>query len=318
MTAPDVSATRPPEDGIWTVLRMMRWSGEYLAEKGVERGRLDAEHLLAHTLGMERLQLYLQYDRPLTPEELDGFRPLLRRRARREPLQYILGHAAFRELELVVDTRVLIPRPETEVLVQEVLDWAASTGEEEMTAVDVGTGSGAIALSLAREGPFRRVVATDASRDALAVAAVNVADAEMEEVVELRHGGLFEPLDAGERFQVVVSNPPYVGEVEEGELEPEVVEWEPRDALFAGPDGLAVLRALVAGAAAHLEDGGLLALELGAGQAGPVTAAVEEAGGWDDVRVRKDLAGRERVLLARRPHPAGAAVPQTTFENENR
>lgn len=318
MTAPEPSATRPPEDGVWTVLRMMRWSGAYLEEKGVERGRLDAEHLLAHALETERLQLYLQYDRPLTASELDRFRPLLRRRARREPLQYILGVAAFRELDLTVDPRVLIPRPETEVLVQEVLDWAADAATAGMTALDVGTGSGAIALSLALEGPFQRVVATDASAEALEVAAENAAARGLEDRVELRHGALFEPLEPGERFHVVVSNPPYVGEVEAAELEPEVTEWEPREALFAGPDGLAVLRALVARAGEHLEEGGLLALELGAGQAGPVVAAVEEAGGWDDIRVRKDLAGRERVLLARRPHPAGAGARETTFDNETR
>lgn len=318
MTA-DPTPTRPPEDGAWTVLRMMRWSGEYLEGKGIERGRLDAEHLLAHALGLERLQLYLQYDRPLTPEELDRFRPLLRRRARREPLQYILGRAAFRELDLAVDPRVLVPRPETEVLVQEVLDWAAGAGRSGLTALDVGTGSGAIALSLALEGPFVRVVATDASDEALEVARENAVDAGVADRVELRRGSLFEPLGAEERFDVVVSNPPYVAEGDAETLEPEVAEWEPAGALFAGPDGLAVLRALVADAGAHLEDGGLLALELGVGQAGPLTAAVEEVGGWDDVRIRKDLAGRERVLLARRSAATGARISgEAGFENETR
>jgi release factor glutamine methyltransferase len=152
---------------------MMKWSGEYLDGKGVERGRLDAEHLLAHALGTARLQLYLQYDRPLTAEELDRFRPLLRRRAGREPLQYILGRAAFRELDLFVDRRVLVPRPETEVLVEEVLAWTRSVKAAGLTALDLGTGSGAIALALASEGPFDRVVATDASEKALEVARTN-------------------------------------------------------------------------------------------------------------------------------------------------
>jgi release factor glutamine methyltransferase len=304
-------------DEVWTVLRMMRWSGEYLEEKGVDRGRLDAEHLLAHALETERLQLYLQYDRPLTRAELDRYRPLLRRRARREPLQYILGHAAFRELELAVDPRVLIPRPETEVLVQEVLDWAEGRVGEELDAVDIGTGSGAIALSLALEGPFRRVLATDASADALEVARANAEEAELADRVELRMGSLFDPLAQDERFDVVVSNPPYVAESEADDLEPEVVEWEPTGALFAGPDGLAVLRALVDGARAHLRPGGLLALEIGAGQAGPVVTAVEACGGWHDVRVRKDLAGRDRVLLARTPGSAPAGVGKPEFERQS-
>ncbi len=295
---PEVGSGRSGE--AWTVLRLMRWSGEYLEGKGVERGRLDAEHLLAHALGMPRLQLYLQFDRPLEPFELDRFRPLLRRRAEREPLQYILGRAAFRELDLVVDPRVLVPRPETEILVDEVLAWAAGRGRADLTAVDLGTGSGAIALSLVREGPFARVVATDASEEALAVAALNAREAGLEAHIELRHGSLFEPLAHGDRYDVVVSNPPYVAEAEAETLEPEVGTWEPAGALFGGPDGLSVLRSIVAGAWAFLHGGGLLALEVGASQAGQVVAAVEAEGGYDDVRVRRDLAGRQRVVMARR------------------
>ncbi|MDP2959658.1 MAG: peptide chain release factor N(5)-glutamine methyltransferase [Longimicrobiales bacterium] len=302
MTAvPDAESAARGRDGeVWTVLRLMRWSGEYLEAKGVHRGRLDAEHLLAHALGVKRLQLYLQFDRPLEREELDRFRPLLRRRAEREPLQYIVGRAAFRELDLMVDRRVLIPRPETEVLVGEVLAWAASQEREDLSAVDVGTGSGAIALSLVTEGPFARVVATDASAGALAVARHNAGMTGLGARLDFREGPLFSPLQSGEAFDVVVSNPPYVAEAEAATLEPEVGVWEPSQALFGGPDGLVVLRALVEGAEAHLRPGGLLALEVGAGQAGLVMAEVEGRSGYDDVRVRRDLAGRERVVLARR------------------
>lgn len=294
------AASRGRDGQVWTVLRLMQWSGAYLQEKGVERGRLDAEHLLAHVLGVKRLQLYLQHDRPLDREELDRFRPLLRRRAEREPLQYIVGHAAFRELELAVDRRVLIPRPETEVLVDEVLAWAAAAGRTGLTAVDVGTGSGAIGLALAHEGPFDLVVATDASPDALAVAGQNARAVGLDGRVHLREGSLFQALGAGEAFDVVVSNPPYIAEAEASALEPEVAGWEPAQALFGGPDGMAVIRALVAGAGAHLAPGGLLAMEVGAGQAGLVVAEVEATGEYEDVRVRRDLAGRERVVLATR------------------
>jgi len=161
----------PPAPDRWTILGMIRWATEYLEGKGVTEARLDAEHLLAESLGVERLQLYLQFERPLTPEELAAFKPLLLRRAAREPLQYILGRTPFREIELKTDGRALIPRPETEVLVQEVLDRTA--GRDGLSALDLGTGTGAIALSLAVEGGFDRVVATDVSAEALDLARDN-------------------------------------------------------------------------------------------------------------------------------------------------
>lgn len=306
------SGSAAPEEGEpWTVLRMIRWSGDYLEGKGVERGRLDGEHLLAHVLGLSRLQLYLQYDRPLTPDELAAYKPLLLRRAGREPLQYILGRTPFRELEVRIDRRALVPRPETERLVQAVLDRVASRVREGsdgtsggLTALDVGTGTGCIALSLAREGPFVRVVATDASEEALALARENTREAGLDGVVELVAGRLFEPVQ-GERFDVVVSNPPYVAEADRSGLEPEVAEWEPRDALFAGPDGLDVLRELVARAPDHVAPDGLLALEVGLGQADAVAGLVRATGAFEEPSVCRDLTGRPRMVLARRSRSAG-------------
>jgi len=279
---------------------MMEWSGEYLEGKGITRGRLDAEHLLADVLGLGRLELYLQFDRPLVAAELDRYRPLLKRRAKREPLQYILGRAAFRQLDLEVDERVLIPRPETEILLDEVLEWAAAHAGEHARGLDLGTGSGAIALSLVLEGPFELVVATDTSVAALEIARRNAEASGLADKVDLRLGSYFDPVAEGEVFDLVVSNPPYVAEGEAPSLEPEVREWEPGEALFAGPDGLGALRAIVAGAGSHVRPGGLLALEVGAGQAGPVVAMLEDTGEYVDVRVRRDLAGRERMVLTRR------------------
>ncbi|MEQ8330561.1 MAG: peptide chain release factor N(5)-glutamine methyltransferase [Longimicrobiales bacterium] len=304
MTGGGNGASSGGDGEVWTVLRLMRWSGTYLEEKGVERGRLDAELLLAHALDVERLQLYLQFDRPLQSAELDRFRPLLKRRAGREPLQYIVGRAGFRELHLRVDPRVLIPRPETEGLVEEVLAWAAATGRTGLSALDLGTGTGAIALSLALEGPFARVVGTDVSEGALAVARENAADVTTDGQVEFRQGSLYAPLGPHERFDVVVSNPPYIAEAEASSLQPEVGEWEPPEALYGGPDGLAIVRGIVAGAGGRLAPGGLLALEIGAGQAGPVVAEVEQTGEYEEVRVRRDLSGRERIVTARKP-PGG-------------
>lgn len=287
-----------PEDA-WTVLRLILWSSEYLKDKGVPNARLDSEHLLAHVVGVGRLQLYLEYDRPLSAEELDGFRPLLRRRAKREPLQYIVGRQPFRELDLEVDPSVLIPRSETELLVGTVLEWASSQQRDGLTVLDLGTGSGAVGLSLAFEGTFASVVATDVEGGALSVARRNRDSAGMEDRVELRLGSLFEPLGPREQFDIIVSNPPYVAESERPSLEPEVVEWEPEAALFAGPDGLDVVREIIRDAPDHLSSGGLLVLEVGEGQAGPVSRMIDETGGYDEVEVRRDYSGKERIVMAR-------------------
>ncbi len=284
----------------WTILRMILWSAEYLTEKGVEAGRLDAEWLLSTALGVDRLQLYLQYDRPFIHEEREAFMPLLRRRASREPLQYIIGRAAFRQLELKTDPRVLIPRPETEVLVQEVLDWAAAAGRTLGRVWDMGTGTGAVALSLVVEGACTTIVATDSSPDALSVAADNAERYDVSGLVEFREGSLFEPLEEGEEFDVIVSNPPYIAEGEKGELQPEVRDWEPPEALFAGEDGLDVIRPLVAGAPEHLLAGGLLALECGLGQAERIATDLNGTGAFAAVRIRPDLTGRPRFVIAER------------------
>lgn len=291
MTA-DASA-RP--DATWTVMKLIRWSGDYLKGKGVPEGRLDAEHLLAEVLGVSRLALYLQHDRPLTADELGSFKPLLLRRAAREPLQYVLGHTAFRELDLLTDRRVLIPRPETEELVALVLDRVGGgTGK---SALEVGTGSGCIALSLLREGAFSRVVATDASAEALEVAAHNARAASLDTSLELREGSLYEPV-AGERYDVIVSNPPYIGADEAEGLEPEVRDWEPHAALFSDMGGTGVLRGLVAGAAEHLSTTGVLALEVGSGQCVMVSDLVRATGAFEEPETVKDLSGRSRFVIA--------------------
>lgn len=291
-------------EGPWTVLRLIRWSAEYLAEKGVESPRLDAEHLLAHALGTTRLQLYLQFDRPLEAAELDLYRPLLKRRAAREPLQYIVGRAAFRELELRCDPRALIPRPETEILVDKVLAWAR--GRTELRAVDVGTGTGCIALSLLSEGPFAEVWGVDVSADALELARVNAASVPEGDRLHLLQGDGLSPLPDGLQVDVVVSNPPYVREDEAPGLQPEVRDHEPAGALFGGGDGLDVVRGLLRDAPGRLVPGGLLALEVGAEQGSEVAALAGEVRTLEAVAVHRDLAGRQRIVTAVR-RGAGAA-----------
>lgn len=282
----------------WTVLRLIRTGAEWLGERGVESARLDTEHLLAHALDTDRLQLYLQFDRPLTPDELAAFRPLLRRRGAREPLQYITGRGAFRELDLRVDPRVLIPRPETEVLVQVVLDQVA--GSTELEALDLGTGSGCIGLSLLVEGPFARVVATDVSADALAVAADNARAVEaVADRFHLREGAGFDPLEPGEAFDVIVSNPPYIALPELASLQPEVRDWEPSSALFAGPEGFDVLELLAASAADRLRPAGWLFVEVGAGQTERFAARLDASGRFATPSIHRDLSGRPRIVAAR-------------------
>lgn len=246
--------------------------------------------------------------------EANAIEQVLHRRLRGEPLAYALGHAAFRDLVLHVDARVLIPRPETEVVVDEALRVAA--GRPGGIAVDIGTGSGAIALALATEGHFDRVIATDISTDALAVATANAealglygseaahppsstAATAAGTPVEFRHGADLAPLqDVSAR--VIVSNPPYIAYEEAIALPPSVRDWEPPVALFAPNSGLARYAELVSGARRVLEPGGWLVLELDANRAAPVVT-MAEAAGYEDVQVKQDLAGRDRVLLARSP-----------------
>jgi release factor glutamine methyltransferase len=279
-------------------LELTRKAAGVFAERGFENARLEAELLLAGVLGVKRLDLYLQHDRPVSAAEVARYREAVRRRLRHEPLQYVLGTAAFRELELQVDRRVLIPRPETEVLVGLVLAWAADRPHAQ-SVVDIGTGSGAIALSLAAEGSFARVVATDVSPDALAVAAANAQRAGLVGRVELRAGPLFEPV-RGERFAAVVSNPPYVAESERPTLAPEVREHEPGIALFGGPTGLDVVAALIEQAPGYLQPGALLAVEIGLGQGAEVLDLMARAAVYTDARMVADLTGRPRFALAER------------------
>lgn len=293
-----------PGDGPWTVLRLIRWSGEYLGEKGIENGRLDAEHLLADLLEVSRLQLYLQFDRPLTADELAAFRPYLRRRAAREPLQYILGHTPFRELDLKTDPRALIPRPETEVLVEKILEW--SRGRSELRAVDVGVGTGCIALSLLKEGPFREVWGVEPEEEALELARLNAEAIPEGKGLRLVLGEGLSALPANARVDVVVSNPPYVREDEEAGLEPEVARHEPRRALFGGPDGLSVIRPLVSEAPGRLVGGGLFALEIGADQGPRVLDAIAATGAFRDAALHRDFAGRQRIVTAVRRDPGAA------------
>jgi release factor glutamine methyltransferase len=274
-----------------TVADVVKRSTEFLAGKGVPSPRVDAEHLVGKALGLTRLELYLHYDRPLTEAEVAEIRELVRRRGSREPLAYILGEWGFRRLTLKVDERGLIPRPETEVVVERCLTLLAAV--EAPTVLDVGTGTGAIALAIADELPGARVTAIDASADALALARENAERTGLR--VELRRHDLLEGLPGGP-YDLVVSNPPYVEPQELTGLQPEVRDWEPREALV----GHGMTEAVARGAQAALEPGGWLVLEVGDGTA-PAVSELLASLGFGAVAATRDLAGRDRVVEGRRP-----------------
>ncbi len=281
-----------------SVRAALKRGGETLARRSARDAGREALFLLAGVLDVTPGSLALQQDRQLREPELAEYESRLGRRLAGEPLQYIEGRAAFRELWLRVDRSVLIPRPETEQLVECVLDWCR--GREALRGLDLGTGSGAIAISLACEGPFHRVVAVDISAAALKVAGINVREAGLEDGVDLRLGSLFDALDPAERFDVIVSNPPYIAAAEAGTLPGEVREWEPEMALYAGPTGLEVIEQIVTTAPRHLETSGLLALEVAPGVAEAALALVRRSGGYGRERVQRDLSGFERIILAER------------------
>jgi release factor glutamine methyltransferase len=274
-----------------TIGEVLRRSTDHLAARGSGRPRLEAERLLAHALGLERVELYMHLDRPLSVAELDDARALVRRRADGEPLQYVLGEWGFRRLTLRVDGRALIPRPETETLVERCLTLL--DGDDAPRVLDVGAGSGAVALALADEHPGARVTAIDVSEDALSLARENAERTGI--VVELLHHDLFAGLP-GDGWDLVVSNPPYVRDDELASLASEVLDWEPALALFDRGHTEALVRA----ATQALRPGGALAIETHEDGASGVAALLDREG-YVAVRTTKDLAGRDRVVEGRTP-----------------
>jgi release factor glutamine methyltransferase len=274
-----------------TVGEVLGKATEYLAAKGVDSPRLDAEHLLGKALGLSRVQLYMHHDRPLAEAERDAFRELIRRRGEREPLAYVLGEWDFRRLTLKVDRRALVPRPETEVLVERCLELLDGIAEPDV--IDVGTGTGAIAIAIAQEHPGARVTALDVSSDALELARENGARLGVD--VRFERRDLEEGLGDAE-YDLVVSNPPYVTPEEFGSLEPEIREWEPRLATV----GADQTRLVAQSARGALRPGGHVVLEV-ADQRATEASDLLEALGYGDVRLTPDLTGRDRIVEGRRP-----------------
>ena len=283
----------PSRSQEWTIETVLRWAADDFRARGIENPRLDAELLLGRALSATRIQIIVDAKRPLLGDELARFRALVKRRRAREPVAYILGEREFHGRTFLVDRRVLIPRPDTETLVDVALERTRHVSMS-MRALDLCAGSGCVAVTIARERPTSFVVAADVSVEALAVARDNALRLGAYNVA-FRCGDLFGAVDASCRFDLVTANPPYVPTAEIASLQPEIREYEPRLALAAGDDGLDLVRRIVAEAPAHLAEGAVVALEVGAGEAA-AAAELFASAGFVDVTVRRDYARIERVV----------------------
>ncbi len=279
----------------WTIREVLEWTTRDFTSRGIDSPRLDAELLVAEALGVDRVALYLDLNRPLLENERSAIRPLVERRRAREPVAYIVGRRDFYGRRFEVTPDVLIPRPDTETLVEQALDCIPA--ETECHVVDVGTGSGAIAITIAKERPAASVTATDLSEDALRIAARNAERLGCADRIRFAQANLFD--DTGP-FDVVVSNPPYVASGELGGLVEEIREHEPRAALEAGEDGLLVIEALLGAAPKVTKPGAHLLIEVGAGQAAAVAERARTEGAWSLEAIHLDLQRIERVVHLRR------------------
>ncbi len=282
----------------WTILKLLQWTTDYFKRNNVAEPRASAELLLAHVLSKDRLFLYLNYDRPMETGELAAFRTYIKRRLAGEPNQYITGTQEFWSLPFRVNPNVLIPRPETELLVEVVLEFLRSS-DSNISILDLGTGSGAIAIALARELSGVRIVATDLSMAALQLARENARMNQVDEKIHFVRSDMFAAISiSSEKFTVVVTNPPYVSHAEFSKLAREIRDYEPRGALDGGPDGLTAIKYIIKEASTVLCQTGALIMEMGADQAESVSTLVRDSQHYQSYRIIKDYSGIDRVLLA--------------------
>lgn len=287
-----------PDRSTWTILDLVRWTTAYFEAHRLETPRMEAEILLAHTLGARRIDLYLNYDQPLDKDERERFKAFIKRRVSGEPTAYITGTREFWSLDLTVGPEVLIPRPETECLVEAVLPFLAEHTDASRRVLDMGTGSGAIVIALAHEHPQGCFVAMDRSIRALLLARHNARNHRVDDHIVWYCGNWDAPLKLDQaRFDLIVSNPPYIPSGDIDGLQTEVRDFEPRPALDGSPDGLACLRLIISSAHRYLRPGGMLALEMGCDQAAAVCEIASHVGRYDRPRIIKDYSGLDRVAV---------------------
>lgn len=286
------------EQDVWTIQKILMWSTDFLKEKKVtDTPRLEAEILLSNALGLKRIQLYTLFDKPVSAAEREPFKAALKRRIGGEPVAYITGERDFMSMTFKVSPDVLIPRPDTEILVEAAMDKLKPRQSEDLRILDIGTGSGCIAISLAKKFPVFAVTAWDISEQALAMARENAARLEASNVVFERRDALAPESWDSATFDVILANPPYISCAEESTLATSVINHEPKLALFAENNGLAFYQMFAEHARSALKPGGFLAVEIGYLQAEPVTAVFENYG-WKNVVVRKDFGKNDRVVIA--------------------
>jgi len=295
---PPEPAAAPQTPTVWTIKALLTWTTEFLAKKGIENPRAEAQVLLAHVLKCKKVDLLVRYDEQPSEAERARFRELIHRRVAGWPVAYLVGTRDFYLLSFEVSPAVLVPRPETETLVLEALAFLKPL--QEPTVLDLGTGSGCIAVSIAHQKKDARVTAVDVSPDALDVAKRNAAKHDVADRIEFLKGDLFAPLAAGSTFDLVVSNPPYIAHAEFASLAPDVRDHEPRVALDGGPDGLAFYRRIANGVVQFLKPGGRLLLEIGYTQESAVHTLLRHQPELEIGPTLKDMAGHPRVVVAKR------------------
>jgi release factor glutamine methyltransferase len=282
-----------------TVAASVKQAADRIRAAGSASPRLDSELLLAHVFGGQREQLYREPERRLSADQAARFEELVARRVRREPVAYIIGHKPFRTIDVLTGPEAIVPRPDTETLVDVVLDALAQLDDPHPRVLDVGTGTGAVALAICAENPGASVIATDVDGRTLELARRNAEMLHLADRIEFVQSDLFEDLPPGGRFHVIVSNPPYVSEAEHGGLQPEIRQWEPHDALVSGPSGLEVYERLIPGALPFLDPRSMLAVEIHEGRVDEVCALFRSTGRFTAIRVHPDLGGAPRVVSAR-------------------
>jgi len=292
-----MKASSATSDRTWTILDLLKWTTAYFNTHAIDNPRSTAEILLCHVLGGRRIDLYLQYDRPMNRDELKTYKTLIKRRLDREPVAYIVGSKEFWSLDFKVNQDVLIPRPETECLVEASLAVMESrSGSGPLRVLELGTGSGAVTVALSTENPQHVYFASDRSLKALRVAAQNSTAHGRREGTHFFAGDWFSPLQkTSSRFDLIVSNPPYIPKEEIRNLQPEIHQYEPLEALDGDMDGLGDLRRIIEKAPEHLRPSGHLLLEIGYGQKDPVTQIAEENGRYECVSFLKDYSGIDRI-----------------------
>ncbi len=291
-----------PERPDWTPLKLIQWATAYFDTHHIDSPRTTSEILLAHALSVKRIDLYLRYDQPLNSDELNRFKTLIKRRINREPVAYILGHKEFWSMDLEVNRNVLIPRPETECLVERALEsLAADSNPEGKSILELGTGSGAIVMALTSENSRHSYLGTDISSDAVRVARQNALRHGLGAKIRFMVADWFEPFDAESGwFDLIVSNPPYIRSGDLKQLQPEIHAYEPLSALDGAEDGLRSLRHIIQCAYRYLKPAGVLLLEMGHDQKEPLRLIINTCGQYEDTEFYKDYGGLDRIVSMRK------------------